>query len=76
MSLTENILQTVENLTVDEQKEVLEFAESLKHKNGATNGDKPRKSLRGLWKGVNITREDIDEARREMWGNFPREDGW
>ncbi|HEX8683129.1 MAG TPA: hypothetical protein VF707_12495 [Ardenticatenaceae bacterium] len=34
----------------------------------------PRKSLYGLWKGINITEEDIAEARREMWGNFPRED--
>ena len=34
----------------------------------------PRESLRGLWKGLNITDEDIAQARREMWGNFPRED--
>ena len=34
----------------------------------------PRKSLRGLWRGLDITEEDIAEARREMWGNFPRED--
>jgi hypothetical protein len=34
----------------------------------------PRKSLRGLWRGLDITDEDIAEARREMWGNFPRED--
>jgi len=34
----------------------------------------PRKSLRGLWRGLDITEEEIAEARREMWGNFPRED--
>ena len=34
----------------------------------------PRKSLRGLWRGLDITEEEITEARREMWGNFPRED--
>jgi hypothetical protein len=34
----------------------------------------PRKSLRGLWKGLDITEEEIAEARREMWGSFPRED--
>jgi hypothetical protein len=34
----------------------------------------PRKSLRGLWRGLDITEEDIAEARREMWGRFPRED--
>lgn len=34
----------------------------------------PRRSLRGLWRGLNLTEADIDEARREMWANFPRED--
>jgi hypothetical protein len=33
-----------------------------------------RRSLRGLWRGLDITGEDIIEARREMWGSFPRED--
>ena len=33
-----------------------------------------RKSLRGLWRGLGITAEEIAEARREMWGGFPRED--
>lgn len=34
------------------------------------------KSLRGLWKDLrpSISAEDIDEVRREMWKNFPRED--
>ena len=35
---------------------------------------KPKRSLYGLWSDVRISEEDIDEARREMWGNFPRED--
>lgn len=34
----------------------------------------PRKSLRGLWRGLDITEEEIAEARQEMWGMFPRED--
>ncbi len=33
-----------------------------------------RRSLRGLWRGLDISEEDIAEARRGMWGNFPRED--
>lgn len=39
-----------------------------------TEKKKPKRSLLGLWEGVSISEEDIDEARREMWGNFPRED--
>ncbi len=34
----------------------------------------PLKSLRGMWRGLDITEEEIAEARREMWGDFPRED--
>lgn len=35
-----------------------------------------RQSARGLWAdlGVAPSAEEIDEARHEMWGNFPRED--
>ena len=34
----------------------------------------PRKPLRGLWRGLAITEEDIAEARGEMGRSFPRED--
>jgi hypothetical protein len=32
--------------------------------------------LYGLWKdlGFDVTAEDIDEVRKEVWKNFPRED--
>jgi hypothetical protein len=39
---------------------------------GATS--KPRVSLRGLWQGARVTEEEISEARREMWADFPRDD--
>ena len=32
------------------------------------------KSLRGLWRGLDITDDNIQEVRTEMWGNFPRKD--
>ncbi|MBE9035021.1 hypothetical protein [aff. Roholtiella sp. LEGE 12411] len=35
---------------------------------------KPRKSLRGLWRGSNISELDIAQMREEVWENFPRED--
>lgn len=35
---------------------------------------KPKRSLYGIWAGTSVSEEDIDEARQEMWGNFPRED--
>lgn len=37
---------------------------------------RPLRSLRGLWKDLDfdISAEEIDEARREAWASFPRED--
>ena len=42
----------------------------------AEEGEKPLRSLYGLWKdfGVNLSAEEIDEGRRELGGNFPRQD--
>jgi hypothetical protein len=42
----------------------------------AEEGEKPLRSLYGLWNdfGVSISAAEIDEIRREMWGNFPRQD--
>jgi hypothetical protein len=34
----------------------------------------PRKSLRGMWRGIDITDDDIDRVRQQMWDKFPRED--
>ena len=34
----------------------------------------PRKSLHGLWRSQTLDAADIDQARKEMWQNFPRED--
>ncbi len=33
-----------------------------------------RNSLRGLWRGVDISESDIAEVRRQMWGDFPMKD--
>src|SRR5882724_5678846 len=52
---------------------VLDLEEPLQR---AEDGERPLRSLYGLWKdfGVSISAEEIDKARQEMWGNFPRED--
>ena len=52
----------IERLALDIERE-LKAAQPTVHK-----------SLRGLWRGLGITEVDIAEARREMWGDFPRED--
>ena len=65
MTVIESLVEQVGNLPIERQRQVLDFAEYLQHKE-KSNGEKPRKSLRGLWKGVDISAEDIDEARRDM----------
>jgi hypothetical protein len=72
MTIEQKLLEKLRDLPPERQKEVLDFVDSLVKKNGS---EKPRHSLRGLWADLNIhiTEEDIAEARREMWGNFPRD---
>ena len=53
-------------LPEENQQEVIDFV----------SGVAPElKSLRGLWagQGISISEAAIAEARKEMWGNFPRE---
>jgi hypothetical protein len=66
------VLERLRELPLEKQLQVLDFAEFLRQK---TPPKQPRRSLMGLCAdlGVHITEEDINEARREMWGNFPRE---
>ena len=74
MTIEQAVLERLKQLPPDKQQEVLNFAESLRQKTGATPA-KPRRSLKGALAHLNvkITEEDIAQARREMWGNFPRE---
>ena len=69
MTIEEMVLKRLRRLPPEKQKEVLQFVESLKPDNGSK---KPLRSLEGLLEDLNvdITGEDIAEARREMWGNF------
>ena len=73
MSIEKSVLEKLLKLPVEKQKEVLDFVESLEK---ASSARRPRRSLKGLWAdlSVQISAEDLAEARREMWGGFPRED--
>lgn len=72
MSIEKSVIERLESLTPEQQARVLDFLNSLE---GAPLRKGPRRSMRGLFAdlGVTISEEDIDEARREMWGNFPRD---
>jgi hypothetical protein len=58
---------------VDKLRLIERVAETLERE--VDQGEQPpKRSLRGLWEGVSISAQEIDEARHEMWKNFPRED--
>ncbi|MCY7382538.1 DUF2281 domain-containing protein [Microcoleus sp. A006_D1] len=72
MNLEQAVLDKLRALPPERQQEVLDFAEFLQQKNMPK---RPLKSAKGLCADlkVDITEEDIAQARQEMWGNFPRE---
>jgi hypothetical protein len=73
VSIEESVLEKLRALPPEKQQEVLDFVEFLEQKNVPR---RPWRRLKGLWAdlGVDITEEDIAEARREMWGKFAGED--
>lgn len=72
MTIEEQVLEKLRELPPEKQKEVLDFVDFLNDKGV---GKQPLRSLLGLWSDLDfhVTEEDIAEARREMWGSFPRD---
>jgi hypothetical protein len=65
-NIKDAVVDILERLPVDQQQDILTFAEFIKFKNSIK---RPRKSLKGMWADmdIHITEEDIKEVRREMW---------
>jgi hypothetical protein len=72
----DEIVSLAENLPTLEKVRLVERIMATLGQELITQPPEPLKSAYGLWADLNIdiSAEDIDEARREMWGNFPRED--
>ena len=73
MNLEQAVLDKLRELPPERQQEVLDFAEFLQQKSIVK---RPLKSVKGMWShlDIDITEEDIAQARKEMWKDFPRED--
>ena len=69
MSLEQALLDKIRQLPVEQQQELLDFAEFLQQK---VIPKRPLRSLKGLWSDwkVDISEEDIAQARKEMWSKF------
>ena len=72
MNLEQAVLDKLRALPPERQQEVLDFAEFLQQKSMPKRSLKSAKGLCADLK-VDITEEDIAQAKQEMWGNFPRE---
>lgn len=74
-STLEQVLELARGLSaLDKAKLIARLAPDLERPLRDTEMTRHRRTFRGILEGVRISEEDIAEARREMWGNFPRED--
>jgi len=66
------LLQHWRSLRPDQQNAALEFVEFLHRKSA---GKPRRRSLLGLCADMNVhvSAQDLADARRELWGDFPRD---
>lgn len=73
MNIDESFFEKIRALPPEKQREVISLVEYLHKKSSAAS---PKRSLAGLWSdlAVDITSEDIEQARSEMWGKFPKKD--
>jgi len=73
MTVENAVLENMKKLPTEKRREVLDFSEFLVQKE---TPKKPRRSLKGALSHLNIqiSDEDIHEARREMWRGYMKED--
>lgn len=69
----QDILLGAQRLTLAEKARLLaELSAELQTE--LAESSKPKHSLLGMWEGEDLSSEDIDNARKDLGKNFPRED--
>jgi hypothetical protein len=70
----EEILNLTETLSLPDKVRLLEQVAPQITRELTTHSPQgtPRKSLMGIWRGLDTIEAELVEARREMWTNFPR----
>lgn len=69
MTIATQLITKLQALPEEQQRQVLEFMQTLQPSKKERLIDP-----RGMFAGYDTTEDDIAQARREMWGSFPRED--
>lgn len=70
----DDVMELVETLSPLERVRLVERVMTTLEHDLAGDEYAEKRSLLGLWQGTTVTEQDIDEARKDMWGTFPRED--
>jgi hypothetical protein len=72
MTSEEVLLEKIKVLPPDLKQKAIEFVDSLQSE---AQTKTPRVSLKGIWAdmNVNVTEEDIREARNEMWRGYTKD---
>jgi hypothetical protein len=70
----ETLIKQAMTLSPIDKVRLLEQVAATLERDLEQQGAKPLRSLYGLWADIDISADEIDEARREMWANFLRED--
>lgn len=68
----QQILEKLRRLPPDKQQEIVDHIEQAEQQTGTA---KQRRRVGGALEhlGLHVSAEEIDENRREMWRNFPRD---
>jgi hypothetical protein len=76
--LKKQVSQTIERLPESSLVEVATFLEYVQYRDShsLSQGVTPYTpiALGGLWNGITISDEEIDEVRQEMWAGFGEEE--
>ena len=75
-AVLEDVIAVALRLSPVDKVRLVERVASVLENDLVASRPAPRRSLRGLWAdlGPAPSAEEIDEARREAWASFPRED--
>lgn len=71
MTIDETVMEKLRVLPAEKKQEVLDFVEFLRYK---AMPKPPRRNPIGLFADLklDITDVEVAQARRELWGSFPR----